>query len=887
MFLSMCMSICITIVADKPTTHKYLLDNGLTLLVRRVHGVSQVAVDVWYNVGSKDEHESERGFAHLLEHMTFKGTHMLSETDIPVITQKLGAACNAATSYDWTHYYYLVPVDNWHQVLPLLADCMRNCTLKDDMLNSELKAVIQELRMNNDQYTRMLSLELMRLAFQGHPYQYPTIGYQQDLYNASSRTLKKFYDQYYAPNNATVVIAGDIDPDEAYAQVQHCFGAIAAGHQKEMHEYTLQEQCVARSATIYRPVNRAVVGMAFTIPGLKKSNQWATDLLMCALGNGRHSRLYKKIVTELQLATSINAGNWELFDTDICMITYEPCQQESIATINTLIHEELQKIATEGPTQEELERGIKQVESAYQTFLESVAGQAYALGYQYTALRDERCLELQFPTDLDTLKADIQQLLYDYYSTTRTHTVTLLPLPEIDTQRWQDAQLEYDDKDATILTAHMRESAVEEPRAAHVFNAQIRDAIRCIKPLQYTLPNGLRILYYHNPTISKITVRLGLPGIKVEHEPHEQRGVYQLLATMVTEGTQNHPGQSWSYELEKRAIGFTIANNALYMHMLKSELVPGLRLLHELVTQAELSDASFKKASLLAMNQYKRFVDSSQEQVNMLANQLIYKNHPWGVSHLLTPELLNTLTPEAVRESYTKISTPHNATVIVVGDLSDYDIPTVIEEIFGTWSGDTIEPIVYPPATPITKAEYIISINRDQTALLWAGLSVNRFDHDYVPLALFNTILSNGISGKLFQLREQTGAFYAISGAGVVGATQQPGMAYVRTLVSNKRLEEVKVMIEQVIATVADTVKQDELEAAQRALLYDMHAAYDTQRDTVNTFTLLDTYDLPHDFFVTRAQEIKAVTLEDVRRAVKRVFDLEHMIFIKAGRVVE
>ena len=167
------------------TVSKHVLDNGMTILVRPIHTVPKVSVQLWYNVGSKDEMDKERGIAHLIEHMTFKGTKKLSESDINFVTHMLSGSCNAFTSYDYTGYLFNFPTQHWKESFNIMADCMTNCSFKDYMLNSEMKAVIQELKMYRDRYERSLVDEMIGMIFADHPYHHPIIGYKQDLWSVS------------------------------------------------------------------------------------------------------------------------------------------------------------------------------------------------------------------------------------------------------------------------------------------------------------------------------------------------------------------------------------------------------------------------------------------------------------------------------------------------------------------------------------------------------------------------------------------------------------------------------------------------------------------------------------------------------------------------------
>src|SRR3990172_3903000 len=149
---------------------KKVLSNGMTVLVRPLHMIPKVSLQLWYNVGSKDEKSGEKGIAHLIEHMIFKGTKKLSESDINVVSHMLSGSINAFTSWDYTGYLFNFPTQNWKETLPIMADCMLNCAFKDDHLNSEMKAVIQELKMYRDNYQMSLLEEIMGSIFVDHPY---------------------------------------------------------------------------------------------------------------------------------------------------------------------------------------------------------------------------------------------------------------------------------------------------------------------------------------------------------------------------------------------------------------------------------------------------------------------------------------------------------------------------------------------------------------------------------------------------------------------------------------------------------------------------------------------------------------------------------------------
>lgn len=194
--LSFLLLTSISLINAGQHVHKYVLKNGLTLLIRPVKTTQNVSTQIWYSVGSKHEADDEKGLAHWLEHMCFKGTDKLSETDIRLTCAKLSGSYNASTNYDRTRYFIDLPAQHWFEALPILADMMTNCTFKQDLLNAELQVVIQEMKNGKDNYGSHLMQTLMASIFPDHPYHYPVIGFKSDLESLTREKLVNFYKKH-------------------------------------------------------------------------------------------------------------------------------------------------------------------------------------------------------------------------------------------------------------------------------------------------------------------------------------------------------------------------------------------------------------------------------------------------------------------------------------------------------------------------------------------------------------------------------------------------------------------------------------------------------------------------------------------------------------------
>ena len=339
------------------TVMKKVLLNGMTVLVHPVNNIPKVSIQLTYHVGSKDEESKQKGLAHLIEHMIFKGTKKLSESDINAITHKLSGYANAFTSYDMTAYIYEFPSQHWHEGFTLLSDCMRNCRFDEQMLNSELKAVIQELKMYRDDYVDTAIHELFFQMFHDHPYHYPIIGFKQDLWNLNRDALVDFYHQHYVPNNAVLTVVGDVDPEEVFKEAEKTFGHIPADRNYKKRSFYHGQDLISKEFSLRRDVQQPLVMMATSLPGGRTKKQYVYDVLNWILGAGKGSRLTKKLVDDLQLVTSIETFSFTLEDATVFFIYFEPKKIEDTEKIKQIIHDEIDDLIQKIPS-EELERAI-------------------------------------------------------------------------------------------------------------------------------------------------------------------------------------------------------------------------------------------------------------------------------------------------------------------------------------------------------------------------------------------------------------------------------------------------------------------------------------------------------------------------------------------------
>lgn len=864
---------------------KYTLDNGLTVLVCPKKLAPKVSVQLWYNVGSKHEATGEKGMAHFIEHMIFKGTKdLLSESDINLITQKLSAYANAFTSFDYTGYLFDVPVQNWEKVLPVLADCMSNCSFEQEHMNSEVKAVIQELKMYRDDFTWTLADGLITSIFDSHPYHHPIIGYKQDLWSLKRETLVNFYKKYYVPQNAALVLVGDVDPEAAYQAANKSFGSIPRGKDIEKQLFYINEEVQAKTVSLYRPIEQPMCMLAFAIPGAVAKEDFVFDVIGYVLANGKASRLQKILVEEKELVSSVSAMTYDLFDRQIFFIDFKPKKESDIAQIKEIILEQINGIIQNGLLDVELRRALKIAQVDYQHTLEDVQKQAYAIGKSFIATGDEEYPFTYSHYDKDQLHDNVIATLKKYFRATVCHQGSILNIPAADIPYLDELQKESDEMDTQILFGKERDSAVAAGKYVNDMEVSMLEKKSFVQPQKHTLANGLTVLLHHADLVDTVELVLSYKASHV-YDPVGYEGLGYLVSKMMLEGTTNLPHHEFAQAVESYGIGITASPGQIEASMLKDDIEQGLGFVSDMIERSAFDVRDFDRLKSIVHSKLKHFWDTPKAFSSQIAAEQVYRNHPYASLTLGSQKTLDTVDRDFCFEYYKQILTPQGAILSIVGNFDQDTILATVQKVFGSWSGVEIADVSYP-AIPAVEAKSIeIKKNRDQVVLAFAGLSVSRLDPMYDHLLLYDQILSGGMSSRLFELREQSGLFYTIGGSLVHGAGKQPGMVFFKTIVSNDRLQEAERAIINCLNTEIDTVTDQEFLEAQEVVVNTYPSLYETNDSMASTFLFLQKYELPFDYFERQVDLIRSITKETMQQSVKKVLNTGALITVKIGRL--
>lgn len=867
---------------------KKILKNGLNILVLPRHDIPKVSLQLWYDVGSKDEQSGQRGIAHLIEHMIFKGTEKLSESDINAITYRLSGSCNAFTSHDYTGYLFDMPAQHWKEILPVMADCMSNCTFKQQHLNSELKAVIQELKMYNDDYLSTLIERMVGAIFFDHPYHYPIVGYKQDLWGIERQKLADFYKKFYGPNNATMVVVGDVEAEETFTAVEKEFGAIKSLEKVVRPQLYHSFDVASTSTTIYRDVQQPMLLFAWTIPGTGAKKEYLFDLMSWILGSGRGARLYTKLVTDLGIATELQSFVYDLFDHGVFLIYAQPRDIEDAARIQDIIFDEIERYRSDGITDAELERAERKTKMDLISLLESNQRLAYLMGKLFVATGDENYLLSYDKYPRESIKPDIHELLKKYFAPVLAHTGRVLPLAEEDKPLWVMQQEISEKEDAAVLQQVTREHAVEEPIFADNINVAVPNGFDFPKAERFKLSNGIEVFALNRQGLGKIDMLIDLKA-KHFYDAKDKQGCLMMIADLLQEGTKRRSATALALELESLGMELNTFPGQVGMTMLSGDAQKGLNLLTEVLTQPAFEDEAIERIRTQTLAELKVFWDTPSDFVGQLARDEIYGEHPYGRNIMGTVETVSKMTKADILEGYQRWLSPSGARLAIVGDFTNLDVKHLLESSIGQWRGAEVPDFEFPVLVEPAKRVVKRIINRDQIVLAYAGLSVERLNEDFDALLLFDQILTGGVLGsmnsRLFELRERTGLFYTISGSLLAGSSHQPGMVFVKAIVSPDRLEEAEREIERVFKEGASRLTEKELAEARSALINSFVDNFALQRQTAATFIVLDTYGFGGDYFDLRPEQLMQVTINDIQQAVEGVLDVNKLVKIRVGRV--
>jgi zinc protease len=852
-----------TFVREQAGIREYKLANGLKVLLVENHAAPVVSVLIVYRVGSRNEAVGHTGSTHFLEHMLFKGTPTFNKakgTQIAATLGSLGASYNATTWVDRTNYFETLPADKLELALHIEADRMRNAFVADADRQSEMSVVRNELERGENNPDRVMFQRLMSTAYVSHPYHHPTIGWRSDVEGLPTERLKQFYDEFYHPNNATLVVVGDINQGNALGLIEKYFGAIPAPTQPIPAMYTEEEpQQGERRFTIKRPGQLGIVNMGFHVPPIESADSYALDVLDGILSGGVTSRLHQALV-EKQLAVSASSSNMQLRDPGLFILSAKLASGIKHSDAEKALLDVVQAVQTTPPTAAEIDKVKNQIKVNFSFQRHGTYALASQLG-EYEATADWRYMVSYLDQIAKVTPADVQRVAQKYLVEDNRTVGWFVP-----------------EKAADVPVNVRDTNTYTQAPATPATTTQATGTVR-----RWRLPfgKGGTLIVQANPIDNTVALRLSLRAGNVL-DPAGKEGLAALTAGMMDKGSTQRDKLALAQALE--AMGSSIRfspdleETTVNVSCLREHLDATLVILFEMLRSPAFDAAEFDKLKKQQLDSLKeRLQNTDAMAAEALMAKLYPANHPFAVRTQARIAAVEKLTRADVQGFYQKHYGTQGLSFVGVGDLDPQILHPQVKAALDNWNGNNPTAIVIPDVpgtgTP-TQAHEVMKDKANVSIALGHRTDIKLKSPDYFAALIANYALGqSSLSSRLgIRVRDELGLTYGIysyfpePGYGaspwVIGVTSNPTNV-------QKVLDATKGVLEQYQK---EGISDTELAQAKSALIGSYVVSMTTNSQIAQRLGTIELYGLGADYIAQRAKMINGVTKAQVNAAIKKYF---------------
>src|SRR5437870_533000 len=821
------------------SAQKWFLPNGLTIIVQEDHSAPVASVQAWCATGSIDEDEHlGAGLSHILEHMLFKGTKTRSTNVIAQKIQDVGGYINAYTSFDRTVFWIDVPKDGIATALDVLADAMMNSTLPPEEYQKEQEVIRREFAMGLDDPDRVVGLRLFATAYQRHPYRFPVIG-EIELYNQlTHEQVMQYYKSRYVPKSLTFVVAGDVDAEKVRQQLTEFFKAHPEKSLKPLFIPEEPPQLGRREVHEEFATELTHLSLAWHIPEVTNPDVPALDLLSSILGDGRSSRLYRRVREEAGLAYRISAfsytpGDTGLFGNDA---TLDPKKREAAEQLVLRILDEVKQA---GVTTEELMKAKKISLSHHLGALTTVRGQASDIGSNWLLTRN-----LNFSRDyLDAAQK-----------------VTLDDIKRVAARYLTNENL-------TVVSLNPKGSLLAKTEAAKPVGVG--------EVQKFELSNGLRLLVREVPRLPLVAIgavfRSGLLA-----ETAQTNGITRLMAKVLLKGTKTRTAEQIANDIE--AVGGSISSDAgnnslsVSVDVTKPDLKLGVNLFADVLLNATMPEKAIAREREIQI----AAIQQEEEQLTTVARnilrQALFTQHPYALRTNGSVESVQRLTQKDLLDFRDRYIVAKNGVIFVFGDVKAAEVKQLFEKALGGMKPGELALGDVHPATPLSGNEAVESRKDKAQGVIMVGFrGASVSSPDRTVLDLIDEASSDLGSRFFVRIREQMGLAY------YVGANQMQGLVpglfafYLGT--DPQKIEPVKTaLLDEIHKLANDGLTKEELTRAKKKLIGQQEIANQSNDAFGYQCSLDEIYGLGFDFYKRLQHDVDAVSLDDIKRVAAKYF---------------
>ena len=829
-------------------TQKYVLDNGMTVLVNEMSLSPMAAIDLAVKTGSANEGKfMASGITHFVEHMLFKGTPKRPLGVIPEEARAMGGYINASTGYDQTDYVLSVPREALPKALDLLSDMLMNPSFDVNELEKERQVILKEMNMVNDKPDQKLDELVYQTVYHVHPYQFRIIG-REDVFRALRREdLVEYHQNLYVPNNMIISVAGGVKAEDVLALVKDRCKDVKARSFPLRNVPQEPEQISFRRLEIPYPTDLTRMSMAYQGVALLDKDLYALDVLSMALGQGESSRLYLGLYKKDRLVEGISAGNPTpedrgFFEISCVMKAQDP--EKVIAAVKAMIAD----IQAKGFLPDELAKVKRQV------MAENIYGRQTAEG-----MADRAAMEEAFTGDpdfsdryLDGIRGvtndDIKRVARQYLVERRLSIVILKP----------------------------KKNEAAAVNAAPAVKGDIEKTV---------LSNGLVLLLKEDRSLPMVSMSAVFNG-GMRQETVELNGLSSLLGSVWTKGAATESADDIQRQFDERGASlssYTGRNSfVLGMTVLAEDQAFMFDHLEKFMTSPAFPDSEIARDKEQMLTALVARRDSVLETSSRVLVETLFQTHPYRLDSLGTEESLKRVTRAKIMDVFARYIRPDNGVIAVFGDIDKDHVRQELERRLGKLKPGKPELKMFAEDAPVMTRVKELTMDKEQAAVMFAFRGPLISDKDRYALDAAVNVLSSSLGGRLFKrVREELGKSYTVSGR--VSPGVDAGMVYFFALTTDEGASKVRSIMEEEFARIrTELVTDKELQDAKTYLISKMARdmqTYDAQAMTRSVDELLG---LGYKNVDDEPQRLGAVTREEVRAAARKYLDTAHAAIVVA-----
>ena len=871
------------------------LDNGLNVITLEDFSCPIVAVQIWYHVGSKDEDPQRQGFAHMFEHMMFRGTDRLGPTDHFGFIRRIGGTSNGYTGFDRTVYLETVPADQVELALWLEAERMAFLKIDQEAFDVERKVVEEERRMGlNEPYGGIVE-KLLEEIYEVHPYRWPPIGKIPHLRAAGVAELRDFWKRYYVPSNATLIIVGAIEHSKAQELAKEYFGWMP--RYEEPERVTVVEPQPAQGKTVTFKEDNAptpAVGVVYRTVSARHEDSVVLDIMANILGGGNSSRLYRDLVAERQIAVAVESFMWSLQQDGIFAAgAVLPPFGADLNKVLESVEEHVSKFRNEDVSAAELAKAKNQMLRQLVVKNLTIESKAKALGSAEVIVGDVSRINTELEDIRKVTAGDIRRAANKYLRSDRVLRGkierNLLGMVTGKTKQEEAPITAEPEKQAPKPG---RDGVVRpESYPQHAPFAKAKPKKLTPKYTSRRLDNGLKVMVVPNKEVPFVTARLGLlTGAWAEDKP----GTAAMAMKMLVKGTENYTEAQLSDELGMYAIGLggsgQMDTSTVNMNCLTEHTDRAMKLLGEVVLKPTFPEAEFEKLR----NQVKTSLAISSAEPKYVVEKefrhRLYAGHPYSRTAVGEVEDVNALAVEDLKRWWEKFVRPDKAVLIFAGDIEEDKAYALAETTFGNWKSLPSLKVKKLPKLAELGQTHIYLVDRPgsvQSRILVGHRGIVRKDDGYFVSRLVSSYFGWGFDSRLNEtVRVEKGLTYSIWGSYI--ANRFAGEFKIGTFSKpDSTADAVRAVLEEVERLKSEQASEDELEHSRSYILGSFVRNRETPQQVADDLWLIESQHLDSDYLERLLDGIGKARIEDCKQLVNRTIQPGNLVVVVVGEAAE